>query len=530
MTDRRNDREADRLAAEAAAVLQGADDRRRRGAFFTPPDVAAALVGHVVGGGTVVDPACGAGVFLLAAARRLYEDGCADRRTLVRRCLFGADVDSASVVATRRILAAWAGVDPDEVVGVVVGDPLRDGSSVWPDRPPDGFDSVVGNPPFLGQLRSSTARTDRDRALLGERFGSLMGAYTDAAWLFLSVGLDLLAPGGRLVLIQPQSVLAARDAGPVRDQLAAEGRLVGLWLDRSRVFAGRTEVCAPIVERRTRAGGPDPEVLLLADRRVEPAGTVPAPVAGQPWGPLVAGLLGIPAVPRAGPETVVDRAAVTAGFRQHYYGLVGAVHERTGPDDDRPPLVTTSAVDPLRCRWATAPCRFDGRRWCAPVVDRAAVAARSPEVAAWLDRRRRPKLLVATQTAILEVVVDPVGDLVPLTPLIVVEPEVDDLWHLAATLSAPVTAARAARRSVGAARTAGRIKLSAGQVAALPLPTDRGAWDTGAQLAERLHDLGAGAPAEAWLAFGDAMGRAYGVHDEGLVSWWWGRHPARRDA
>ena len=98
-----------------------------------------------------------------------------------------------------------------------------------------------------------------------------MGAYTDAAWLFLSVGLDLLAPGGRLVLIQPQSVLAARDAGPVRDQLAAEGRLVGLWLDRSRVFAGRTEVCAPIVERRTRAGGSDPEVLLLADRRGEPA-------------------------------------------------------------------------------------------------------------------------------------------------------------------------------------------------------------------------------------------------------------------
>ena len=70
MTDRQNDQEADRLAAEAAAVLQSADDRRRRGAFFTPPDVAAGLVGHVVRGGTVVDPACGAGVFLLAAARK----------------------------------------------------------------------------------------------------------------------------------------------------------------------------------------------------------------------------------------------------------------------------------------------------------------------------------------------------------------------------------------------------------------------------------------------------------------------------
>ena len=276
----------------------------------------------------------------------------------MRRCLFGADVDSASVVATRRILATWAGVDPDEVVGVVVGDPLRDSSSVWPDQPPDGFDSVVGNPPFLSQLRSSTARTDQDRVLLRERFGSLMGAYTDAAWLFLSVGLDLLAPGGRLVLIQPQSVLAARDAGPVRDQLATEGRLVGLWLDRSGVFAGRTEVCAPIVERRTRAGGLDPEVLLLADRRVEPAGTVEAPVSGRPWGPLVASLLGIPTVPRAGPKTVADRAEVTAGFRQHYYGLVGSVHEQTGSNDDRPPLVTTSAVDPLRCRWAITPVSY----------------------------------------------------------------------------------------------------------------------------------------------------------------------------
>ena len=113
--------------------------------------------------------------------------------------------------------------------------------------------------------------------------------------------------------------------------------------------------------------------------------------------------------------------------------------------------------------------------------------------------------------------------------LIVVEPEVDDLWHLAAALSAPVTAAHAARRSVGAARTAGRIKLSAGQVADLPLPKDQRAWDTGSQLAERLHALGADAPSEVWLAFGDTMGRAYGVHDESLISWWWDRHPARRD-
>jgi hypothetical protein len=43
------------------------------------------------------------------------------------------------------------------------------------------------------------------------------------------------------------------------------------------------------------------------------------------------------------------------------------------------------------------------------------------------------------------VVADPAGDMVPLTPLVVVEPEPEELWHLAAALSAPAVSAMAAR-------------------------------------------------------------------------------------
>jgi hypothetical protein len=557
--------EVDDLAAVLAADLQRVDDRRERGAFFTPPDVAERLTALALGptngsiegptSGTVVDPACGAGVFLLAAGRLLVDQGVADPATVVRHHLFGADIDPASVEVTRRLLATWAGIEPGEVAGVVVGDPLHHGRDVWAGCPgggaTTGFDAVVGNPPFLGQLRASTVVSAADRERLRQRFPGLVAAYTDVAWLFLAVGLDLLANGGRMVLIQPQSVLAARDAGPVRNLVVSTARLAGIWWDRSEVFAGHAEVCAPVVERSPGGRGPRVEtpVEVFADREVTFAGRSPEPAVGETWGGVVASVLRVPpGVPAVGGTTtggsVGTMGAVTAGFRQHFYGLVAGVVERSSPDDPRPPMVTTGSVDPLHLRWGDRPCRFDGRRWQAPVVDLDAVTVGDPEVGRWFAERRRPKLLVASQTAVVEVVVDPTGDLVPVTPLIVVEPvalepagkgrEVDPevLWRLAAALSAPSITALAVRRSLGAARSSGRLRLSAAQVSDLPLPTDAGAWDEGAALARTLHrSSGAPAASDAWRAFGRVMAAAYGVVDPEavatLVDWWWSRHPAR---
>ena len=520
------------LLGQVYENLLASDDRRRRGAFFTPPEVADGLVGEVLSAdgvpmGVVVDPACGAGAFLLAAGRRLVDLEAGVPATVAGNRLFGADIDPLAVAVCRWSIAAWAGIGPDEVAGVVVGDPLRSGPSLWEDRPVGGFDAVVGNPPFLGQLRRGTARSAADREVLRSVLCDLVRPYTDTAWLFLAAGVDLLAPGGRLALIQPQSVLAARDAAPVRAHVLAAGRLAGLWFDRSGVFAGRTEVCAPIVERRS-GGGP---VRLLVDRQVEPAGSASAPGPGEPWGAVVAELVGIPAVGvadvrQAGTQSVGDLASVTAGFRQHFYGLVPGTTERAvGPAGGRP-LVTTGLVDPLRCRWSERPARFAGRRWEAPVVDEAAVAAADPSVGAWLADRHRPKLLVATQTRVVEVVVDETGEMVPVTPLVVIEPEPDDLWLLAAALSAPSVTALAARLTIGTAWSADRIKLTAGQVADLRLPADEEAWCEGAGRARDLCEAGGGATAGAWMAFGSVMCVAYGVPEEPLLAWWWARHPA----
>jgi len=170
------------------------------------------------------------------------------------------------------------------------------------------------------------------------------------------------------------------------------------------------------------------------------------------------------------------------------------------------------------------------------VVDLAAVATVQPEVGQWFADRQRPKLLVASQTSVVEVVADPVGSLVPVTPLVVVEPndpaDLETLWRLAAALSAPPITALAMRRSLGAARSSARLRLSASQVADLPLPLDTATWTQGAALAYDLHtssDLST--DAGAWRTFGRIMAEAYGVvagdEVDALVDWWWSRHPAR---
>ncbi len=507
--------------------LLESDDRRSLGAFYTPTEVAAGLVAQVVIDGTVVDPACGSGVFLQAAARKLFDLGVGSPAEIVKERLFGADIDPLAVAVCRWNLASWAGISVDEVTGIVAGDPLRNGMAVWGDGPVGGFDAVVGNPPFLGQLRGTTVRNAAEREDLKARFGDLVGAYTDTAWLFLALGMELLAKGARMALIQPQSVLAARDAEPLRIDLRNRGCLEALWFDRSKVFAGNTEVCALIVERSSCSRS----VRLLVDREVVPAGEVAAPEAGIQWGGLVAGLIGIPSVDLtrscSGVGRVGDLAAVTAGFRQHYYGLVPAVREHAGAFDESPRLITTGLVDPLHCKWSKRYARFAGRAWTAPVVETDLVLAEDLAVGEWIEARLRPKLLLASQTRVIEVVVDVTGDMVPVTPLVILEPEEEDLWKLAAALSAPPVTAWVAKLTIGAARASGRIKLSAHQASELPLPMDDRAWSEGEALAHQIWESAGSASSGTWLAFGSAMCRAYGVMETPVLEWWWEHHPGR---
>ncbi len=423
--------------------------------------------------------------------------------------MHGVDVDPVAVAITRLLLRLVAPeVDPDADVNVCVGDGLAH-------RPPEPYDVVVGNPPFLGQLRRSTSR----RPGAGPRGGA--GAYTDTSALFLRHALDLVGPGGRVGLVQPLSLLAARDAAPVRAAVVAAGALTAFWSSIEPVFADAAVLtCAPVVTR----GAPTSEVATWSGPGLDAGPVLPMP-AGE-WGPLAAPALGIPAVTLQASNAdgvLEDVAACTADFRDQYYGLVPFVRDGGAGI----PLITSGLIDPAECLWGRRPTKFARTAFDRPTVDVGSLRAESG-LGAWVDRRLVPKVLVATQGRVIEAVADPDGAWLPSVPVLTVAPhDPGDVWRVLAVLLAPPVTALAAARYLGTALSARAIKLSARQVAALPLPADLGAWAEGAELA-RLAQTGAAAErADRLTAFVAVMGRAYGASE--ADQWWLDRAISPRD-
>ena len=509
---------ADDVAGALGSALEGATGgarRRAQGRHVTPRWLAAHLVDRALAGGgerdaSVCDPACGGGAFLVAAAEALHRAGV-DRREVVRRHVWGADIDPVGLAAAEAALALWAGEAPPPG-RLVVGDPLAAGRALWPDAPRAGFAAVVGNPPFQGQLGRATARSGPERAALRDRFGDAVRAYTDTAWLFLLLGCELARPGGRVVLVQPQSLVAARDAAAVRAAVDGRADLRELWVDEGRVFAASVRVCAPVLVRRDGDG---------------------AGAGADRWRDLWADALGLPALPAPGGGVLGDLAEVVSGFRDEYYGLAGVVRERAVGDDmaTAAPLVTSGALAWAHCGWGDAPVRYAKRSWRAPVVDLARLAAGDGTAAArrWVERTRAPKLVVANQTRVIEAAVDPDGAWVPSVPALAVVPrDPADLWRLAAAILAPAATAWLARRAAGTALTRRGLRVAAPDLAALPLPAgDAAAWDEAVTTVRAL----AADPGTDPGPFLAAAGAAYGAPE--LAGWWRDRQttrpaPARR--
>lgn len=127
--------------------------QRQMGQYMTPPTVADAMVNAIVlqpAAWRVLDPACGDGNLLLAAARRMAACGVRD----IHRKIAGIDLDPAMIACARARLSTELRCDPNELKlwnrdflevstpSLLEEDPLRCSE----------FNIVLSNPPY-GKLR-----------------------------------------------------------------------------------------------------------------------------------------------------------------------------------------------------------------------------------------------------------------------------------------------------------------------------------------------------------------------------------------
>jgi SAM-dependent methyltransferase len=231
----------------------------------------------------ILDPACGAGAFLIPAfdelsartsahaatakrSGRAAGDGrgplsSAGRLEVVRRQLFGVDIDPAAVDQLRKTLfdkvgaagnlaeSAWSVLEENIRCGnALTGagfDALPPSGSARPagklrTRPRDGmhdldwgeafpeaaaargFDLVIGNPPYLRERDARALFEQLARTRLGRQWRE---ARMDLWYYFAHRGLDLLRPGGVLSFVVNSYWTASRGARRLIGRLERESQL-----------------------------------------------------------------------------------------------------------------------------------------------------------------------------------------------------------------------------------------------------------------------------------------------------------------
>lgn len=210
------------LFGDAYEVFVGSHIRGQDGQFFTPQNAVELLVSMVEPkpGEKLIDPACGAGGFLNAAARYLIAAGVSPEE--VGNSVFGVDKDSYLVnLAAARL----------SLVTLTPGRVYCADSLAW--RSADNnnnfslenylgkFDIVLANPPFGTRIVAASGDVKKSFDLAykwkknknGNGFIKLSEIQSSVPpqVLFIERCISLVKPGGRIGIVVPESLVSSKN-------------------------------------------------------------------------------------------------------------------------------------------------------------------------------------------------------------------------------------------------------------------------------------------------------------------------------
>jgi adenine-specific DNA-methyltransferase len=243
------------ISAIYTAMLPG-EMRSRYGIYYTPPALTRRLIAMATEAGVdwsrcrVLDPACGGGAFMAPAALRMVSElkECEPSLILqnVGSRLRGFEIDP---------FAAWMS---QAFVQIALANVCRAANHSLPrlvtvcdslEREPngDGFDLVIGNPPYGRIGLSPEMRKRYQRSLYGH--ANQYGIFTDLA-------LRWTVPGGVIAYVTPTSFLAGEYFKALRALIAREAppAAVDFIADRKGVFEDVLQETLLATYRRNGSG------------------------------------------------------------------------------------------------------------------------------------------------------------------------------------------------------------------------------------------------------------------------------------
>ena len=298
--------------------------RMALGAYYTPPPLCDRLLDLATHNGVdwrtarVLDPACGGGAFLAPVARRMAQSlsDCSPEFVLntVQQRLRGFELDPFAAWMSQVFLDVTLG-DLCRQVGTRLDSVVRVCDSLERTPEGDGFDLVVGNPPYGRVQLSPRLRAKYMRSLFGH--ANLYGIFTDQA-------LRFTRPGGVIAYVTPTSFLAGEYFKALRGVLGREAppMSIDFIAERKGVFADVLQETLLATYRRGGAYGPG-EVHFISPAASD--GTITISSAGSfslpdpstlPW-----------LVPRTAAQSVLVRLAGRFSSRLADYGYTVS----TGP-------------------------------------------------------------------------------------------------------------------------------------------------------------------------------------------------------
>ena len=215
-----------------------------KGQYFTPRQVVECCVRIMdpTPSDLVFDPACGSGGFLMHVLNHNLPRLEVEMHDYCAKCLWGCDFDRRAIQVAKALMLVAGNPGPNlhqlnSLRKATSGDLFQDESAGIPRlsiedllrskaRRFRGFDVILTNPPFAGEIREPLLLASYKVARRNRRM--------ERDVLFLERCVELLRPGGRLGIVLPHNKLAAGKWSYLREWLLGHLRVIAVvGLDRS---------------------------------------------------------------------------------------------------------------------------------------------------------------------------------------------------------------------------------------------------------------------------------------------------------